>query len=134
MGACDLWCADPRPSQSAEGVHPKVQLMQGIASDCTSFETTYADNGFNAVWNADFVFPLNSVEMAILTLTVRDRGAVGEGVVIGLNSVAVSGLRMGYRAVELYQLMGAGQVIPPPTSILCHFELVAKSFYCEDII
>jgi Ca2+-binding EF-hand superfamily protein len=120
----------PCPSQS-EGMRPKVQVaLYGIPHDTCVFETQHSDNGFSPVWNETFVMPVNSIEMAILTVTVRGHGSVGEGVVIGMNAIALSALRMGYRALELFA--SGTQPIPPPTVIFCQFELRSKNSVLDD--
>lgn len=115
----------PRPSQTrTEGLNPKVVVSLHGFSEASTFETSYSDNGFSPVWNQEFLFSVNSVEMAILMIVVRDRAAVGDGAIIGLNAISLSALRLGYRAVQLLQLGGGGTPIPPPTVLLCHFDLI----------
>lgn len=124
----------PRPQQKSgtEGLNPKVVVSLHSFNETLMFETNYADNGFSPMWDQEFVFPVNSVEMAILMIVVRDRAAVGDGAIIGVNAISVSALRMGYRAVHLLELGGHGDAIPPPTVLLCHFDLVSPQFITAD--
>ena len=64
------------------------------------------------------VVPAPSVEMALLTVRVMDRdinAIIGEGV------CAVSGLRLGYRAIPL--TAENGTPIPPPSCLFAKFSL-----------
>jgi phosphatidylinositol phospholipase C, delta len=124
----------PRPSHMPKGeaLNPKVVVSLHSFNETQMFETGYADNGFNPLWDREFVFPVNSVEMAILMVVVRNRAAVGDGAIIGLNAISVSALRMGYRAVQLLELGGGGKPIKAPTVLFCHFDLVSPQFVTAD--
>jgi phosphatidylinositol phospholipase C delta len=129
----------PKPQTSkknSDNIDPFVQLyVTGIDDDCSDLkETTVKENnGFNPEWKEKFEFTINSVEMAILTIVVREKGPLAHQV-IGTNHIALSALRMGYRAVPLIKEEAAFNYHPPPTCILCHFQLISLGGFSSDDI
>ena len=129
----------PKPQsskKSSENIDPYVQLyVSGIDGDTSELlETSVRENnGFNPRWNERFEFNINSVEMAILSIIVKDKGPMSHQV-IGTNHIALSGLRMGYRAVPLLKEEATYQLHPPPTILLCNFQIVSKVGISEDDI
>jgi phosphatidylinositol phospholipase C delta len=118
----------PRPGNATRGeiIDPYVQIfITGVEGDDTSAtpkETAVIDNnGFNPTWNETFTFTLQSVEMAILTLRIMEKDTVGSDDFIAENSIPVSALRLGYRAVPLLDL--DMNPVPPPACLFCHFDL-----------
>ena len=102
---------------------PYVELwISGVPGDDTShrpYKTRWIENNtFNPKWCEEFVFMLNSVESALLTVRVMDRdinAIIAEGV------IAVAALRMGYRAIPL--VAENGMPIPPPSCLFGKFDI-----------
>ena len=129
----------PKPQtskKSSDNIDPFVQLyVSGIDDDCSELRETSVkeNNGFNPMWKEAFEFSINSVEMAILTIVVKDKGPLAHQV-IGTNHIALSALRMGYRAIPLIREESTFNYHAAPTCILCHFQLVPRSGMSQDDI
>ena len=123
---CGVKLPRPRNSHKGEVIDPYVQVfISGVEGDDTSVkpkETSVVfNNGFNPTWNETFTFELNSVEMALLTLRVMEKDTISRDDFIAENNVSVSQLRLGYRAVPLYD--EGMEPVPAPSCLFCHFEL-----------
>jgi phosphatidylinositol phospholipase C delta len=123
---CGVRLPRPNGSQRGEVIDPYVQLfITGVDGDDTSAiprETAViVNNGFNPIWNETFTFPINSVEMAILTLRIMEKDTVGRDELIAESSMPLSALRLGYRAVPIFDKDMTP--VPPPACLFCHFDI-----------
>eukprot|EP01065_Artemidia_motanka_P022632 TRINITY_DN2683_c1_g1_i3.p1 TRINITY_DN2683_c1_g1~~TRINITY_DN2683_c1_g1_i3.p1 ORF type:complete len:781 (+),score=227.26 TRINITY_DN2683_c1_g1_i3:562-2904(+) len=125
-------CQIPKPNLAIKGknVHPYVcVLLSGIKGDSSRVPKktrVIPGNGFDPLWNEDFVFRVQSVGLAMLTLRVVDNDTTtGIDDVIAEASVPLTSLRCGYRCVPLRNHRDNLEL--EHACLFCHFALEQSS-------
>eukprot|EP00727_Mastigamoeba_balamuthi_P008872 m51a1_g4607 hypothetical protein (904) ;mRNA; f:244436-247804 len=92
------------PQIQSEIIDPFVHIqLHGHGNDKFDRHTKFIDNnGWDPVWEEEFVVPVSVPEMAVLSLTIMDHDIVGKNDFVANFSIALPLLKQGYRAVPLY--------------------------------
>eukprot|EP01000_Liburna_glaciale_P006238 NODE_714_length_822_cov_1231.768435_g468_i0.p1 GENE.NODE_714_length_822_cov_1231.768435_g468_i0~~NODE_714_length_822_cov_1231.768435_g468_i0.p1 ORF type:complete len:200 (-),score=47.76 NODE_714_length_822_cov_1231.768435_g468_i0:88-687(-) len=118
----------PKLSKKGEVIDPFVELyVTGIPQDTTTKPVktkVVNDNGFNPVWKDEFTFPIDCVELALLTLRVVDKDPATDDD-IAEATIPVASLRQGYRSVPLNNIYTDERI--PYAALFCHFKIETVS-------
>lgn len=78
----------------------------GLPADAAKMKTQVKDDDWTPYWNEEFTFPLRVPEIALLRIEVRDHDTSEKDDFGGQTCLPVSELRLGIRAVPLYDQKG----------------------------
>ncbi|XP_056289653.1 1-phosphatidylinositol 4,5-bisphosphate phosphodiesterase delta-1a isoform X2 [Pseudoliparis swirei] len=89
-------------------VDPLVRVeIYGVPADNASKETHHIDNnGFNPMWNEQFVFDVHFPELAMLRFVVEDYDSTSPNDLIGQYCLPITSVQSGYRHVPLLTKRG----------------------------
>ncbi|KAF7830948.1 phosphoinositide phospholipase C 6-like [Senna tora] len=102
------WSTDFKPTHfdkcSPPDFYTKVRIV-GVPADCGKRKTRVKMDNWFPVWDEEFEFPLSVPELALLRIVVREKNQ-GKDEFGGQTCLPVSELRLGFRAVPLYNRKG----------------------------
>lgn len=99
-------CAQYLPKADPQGsdiVDPYVTIeIHGVPSDNIKSRTrAIKNNGFNPVWNENFMFELRCPEVAMLRICVKDFDSTSSNDFVGEYSLPITSTRPGYSHIRL---------------------------------
>lgn len=81
--------------------------IYGVARDCERQQTKVIDNnGFNPMWNDQFLFEIDVPELAIVRFVVEDHDSSSRNDFVGQYTVPLTSLKQGYRHIHLLNRNG----------------------------
>ena len=136
ISASQLRLSDGSVKNDKKTIDPYVEcFVSGYGTDDTSgyvYQTNIIqDNAWHPIWTQDFMFHINCMELAMLTVRVIDYNSSSAHGFLGENTAALTHLKRGYRVVPLRDVEGS---IIPNSTLLVRIRLTSTHVMSKELL